>query len=95
MTVNASDADSANNAKIKYSFLTSVQGFTIDSNKGAIYANKSALSTLSMPDGVNDIDLAVVATDMGKPALSSVASIRIRVNNDRDFIPYFTQEEYQ
>ncbi|KAK6621206.1 hypothetical protein RUM43_011512 [Polyplax serrata] len=95
LTVNASDLDSGNNAKIKFSLLKPLEGFTVDSNKGTIYANKSALLPSLMTEGIKDIDLAVVATDMGKPSLSSLTSIRVRVNNDKDFVPYFTQEDYQ
>lgn len=90
LTVNATDADAGNNAKIRYSILTPVEGISIDQTKGTLYANKTALS-----ERTTDIELAIIASDMGKPPLSSVAAVRIHINNDRGMLPHFTQEEYQ
>lgn len=87
--MNATDEDSGANAEIKYSIATPVKGITIDPNTGALFANRSSLSSAS------DIEVAVVATDRGSPPLRSITSVRIRVKNDYEYLPRFTQEEYQ
>lgn len=60
-----------------------------------MFANKSALSSGLLSERISDIEVAVVASDLGNPSLKAVAAVKIRVNNDKGFLPHFTQEEYQ
>lgn len=90
LTVNASDADTENNGKIKYALVNPPTGFTIGVDDGVLRANLSNIT--STPS--HDIELIVRASDMGTPQLFSTASIRLQVNsapgadgqsNKRDF----------
>lgn len=79
LTVNATDKDTGTNAEIHYSLLTPMKGFTIDERSGSIHVNRSAVVLNNPWDQV--LDLVVVATDSGKPPLSSSAAVRIHINN--------------
>lgn len=77
MVVNATDADSIENARIKYTFLKPVPGFWVDSISGAVFFNHSYIHA-----GINhEVQLIVVATDSGKPPLTALAPVRIQVNS--------------
>jgi hypothetical protein len=92
LSVNASDADSGDNAKVHYSLLTPVKGFTVDQMTGTLYANRSGIPAALMKQ---DIQLVVVATDCGQPALSSSVAVRIHVNDGANVRPRFAQDEYR
>lgn len=77
LTVNASDADTENNGKIKYSLLNPPTGFSIGVEDGILRANLSNIT--STPS--QDIELIVKASDMGTTQLFSTASIRLQVNS--------------
>lgn len=92
MTVNATDADSGRNAEIVYTLMHPIKGITIDQTTGTIFANRTALA---LPEGTKDIELAVVAQDLGTPPLRDVAAVTLRISDERGLAPQFTQEEYQ
>ncbi|CAG9854996.1 unnamed protein product [Phyllotreta striolata] len=75
--LNASDADSEENAKLQYSLVSSLAGFSIDADEGILKANLSATSRYT-----DEILLTIKATDMGNPPQHSIVPIRIRTNGD-------------
>jgi hypothetical protein len=92
LEVNATDSDSGDNAKLHYSLLTPVKGFTVDQMTGTLYANRSGIPASLMKQ---DIQLVIVATDSGQPALSSSVAVRIHVSDGVSIRPRFTQDEYR
>jgi hypothetical protein len=92
LNVNASDADSGQNAEVRYSLLTPVEGFTMDQTTGALHCNRSGIPAPLMKQ---DIQLVVVATDSGQPALSSTVAVRIHVSDGGKARPRFAQDEYR
>lgn len=91
LTVNATDIDSDNNAKIHYSIVHPVPGFSIGEFTGVIYANTSRLSKSHR----QDVQLSISATDSGTPPLRSVASVRIYVTSSGIVRPQFLQNQYR
>ncbi|KAF5281948.1 hypothetical protein FQA39_LY00472 [Lamprigera yunnana] len=91
LAVNATDADFGDNAKINYSILSPVSGFSIGDLDGVLKVNLSNVSTTLR----QDLHLTVVATDFGKPPLHSSASVRIKVNTDIAFEPQPLQKNYR
>ena len=92
LTVNASDADSDDNAKVHYSLLTPVKGFTVDQTTGTLFANRSGIPASLMKQ---DIQLTIVAMDSGNPSLSSTVAVRIHVSDGSSSRPKFAQDEYR
>jgi hypothetical protein len=92
LNVNASDADSGQNAEVRYSLLTPVEGFTVDQTTGTLHCNRSGIPASLMKQ---DIQLVVVATDSGQPALSSTVAVRIHVSDGGKARPRFSQDEYR
>jgi hypothetical protein len=93
IVVNAIDKDSGRNAEIRYSFVTPTPGFTINEKTGVITANRSAI--VVPKERLKVIDLAVKATDSGRNPLSSVVSVRIKVDDLGAGKSHFTQSEYR
>ncbi|KAL0831595.1 hypothetical protein ABMA28_002378 [Loxostege sticticalis] len=89
-SVNAKDRDSGDNGKLSYSILRPNKGFYIDAESGAIFVNYSAL-----PPNQRDTQLAVVATDHGKPNKSAVASVRISTGASSEIKPFIGQDTYR
>lgn len=89
-SVNAKDRDSGDNGKLSYSILRPTKGFYIDAESGAIFVNYSAL-----PANQRDTQLAVVATDHGKPNKSAVASVRISTGASSEIKPFIGQDTYR
>ncbi|XP_056635801.1 protein dachsous [Diorhabda sublineata] len=75
LALNASDADSGDNAKIIYSLVDPLPGFSIDAEDGILRANISTLSHLN-----EDILLTVKATDSGTPPLHTLVSVKVKTN---------------
>lgn len=71
LRVNATDADSEENARVTYSLLKDSPGVRIVSETGAVLATGTMTST--------SLNLAVVAQDAGKPPRKTVAALRLRV----------------
>lgn len=89
--MNATDADSEQNALIRYSLKNPPMGFTIGEETGILYAN---LSKIQKPLK-SDIQLTVIATDAGIPPLSSTATVRIHINSKSHIKPHYLQHQYR
>ncbi|XP_045495363.1 protein dachsous [Colias croceus] len=88
--VKAIDNDSGENSNISYTFLQPREGFYIDATSGVIFVNYSAL-----PTNRRDVQLAVVATDHGKPNKSAIASVRISSGASSEIKPFIGQDTYR
>ncbi|CAL4103549.1 unnamed protein product [Meganyctiphanes norvegica] len=89
--VNATDADTGNNARIKYFLGTSSDaGFYINERTGVIYTNSSIHYNPRQPV----VQLVVAARDSGRPSLSAVAAIKIQITDVNDNAPKFSKEVY-
>ncbi|CAH1396739.1 unnamed protein product [Nezara viridula] len=93
LTVSATDEDSEKNNKITYSLVGNTPGFMIDDKTGALLLNRSAIIVPTTVPKV--IDLTVMATDSGKPPLSSTAAVRISVGTGGSSKAAFSQREYR
>lgn len=87
-TVVAKDKDTGENSRLSYTFLQNTPRYYIDSSTGRIYINNSA------QQNNEDILLAVVATDHGKPNKSATASVRISAGASSDIKPFIGQDTY-
>uniref|UniRef100_A0A4W3IGZ8 Protocadherin-16 n=1 Tax=Callorhinchus milii TaxID=7868 RepID=A0A4W3IGZ8_CALMI len=86
LTVSATDKDSGVNGQLSYRILLgATQGFYINSETGMIfyYATDNAV-----------IQLLIEARDGGNPALTSITSAQIYIQDINDHIPQFTQALY-
>ncbi|XP_055711473.1 protein dachsous [Phlebotomus papatasi] len=91
LTVNATDADSEVNAKIRYSIVKPISGFRIGESSGILYANTSRI-----PKPLReDIQLTVAATDSGNVPLMTTTTVRIHVNSNSHAKPQFMQNQYR
>jgi protocadherin-16/23 len=90
LTVNTTDADSGDNAKIEYSLLNAIPSFSIGRTDGILRANLSKISTLTQ-----DIQLTVQAVDLGKPPMKAVASVRIKVNSRSGHMSSNNKRDYK
>ncbi|CAH2108614.1 unnamed protein product [Euphydryas editha] len=88
--VKAKDSDDNENGKISYSIAEPSPGYYIDADSGVLYVNYSAL-----PAHQSDIQLAVIATDHGKPNRSAVASVRISTGTSSEIKPFIGQDTYR
>lgn len=79
LNINATDKDTADNAMIKYSIPTSVNGFTIGLYDGILFLNQSNVSSTTSLDNVL---LTVKAEDSGNPPLHSLVSVRVQHNRN-------------
>ncbi|XP_076296271.1 dachsous cadherin-related 1 [Lasioglossum baleicum] len=88
LNVTATDLDEGANSAVKYSLMNSTW-FTIDENSGLI-------TTITHVDCEADPApiLVVVATDSGRPALSSSATVRVTVHDLNDNEPIFEKPLY-
>lgn len=91
LKVNATDMDSEKNARQQYSFVKPVTGFYISESTGLITANTSEISKLT----TNDVQLTVMATDSGMPALKSTSAVLIKVIPNNSAKPHFIQNQYR
>lgn len=91
LTVNATDADGEVNSRIKYSIKNPIPGFTIGDNTGILYANSSRIQKPLKAD----IQLTVLATDSGTPALTSTTTVRIHINSKSHIKPHYLQHQYR
>lgn len=90
VTVNASDADTGQNAEITYSFVDPRQAFYIDPVSGVIYTNQ----TIEFNDAETTIQLYVTAVDHGTPELSEFVTVRIEVTDVNNHSPHFLEDIY-
>lgn len=91
LTVNASDADTELNAKIRYSIASPISGFTIGEMSGVLYVNTSRIRRPL----TSDIQVSIMASDSGTPPLSSIAAVRIHVNSNGFTKPQFLQNQFR
>jgi len=93
LTINATDADKGDNARVRYSLAPSssdASSFYIGEETGVIYANQSLTFNPRQPV----LQLVVKAQDRGRPALSSVAAVRIQIADVNNNAPKFSQDVY-
>ncbi|CAH2077043.1 unnamed protein product, partial [Iphiclides podalirius] len=88
--VSARDRDIGDNGRLSYSLLRPSDGYYIDAITGAMFVNYSAL-----PANQRDTQLAVLATDHGKPNRSAVASVRISTGASSEIKPFIGQDTYR
>ncbi|CAK1540749.1 unnamed protein product [Leptosia nina] len=88
--VKAMDRDSGENSNISYYFLQPRDGYYIDAVTGVMYVNYS-----SLPSNHRDIQLAVIATDHGKPNNSAMVSVRISSGASSEIKPFIGQDTYR
>ncbi|CAH3873347.1 unnamed protein product [Pieris brassicae] len=88
--VKATDKDSGENSNISYQFLESKDGYYIDAVTGEMFVNYS-----SLPNDHRDIQLAVVATDHGKPNKSAITSVRVSSGASSEIKPFIGQDTYR
>lgn len=92
ITVNATDADSGDNGRIRYSVgVPPVQAFSINEVTGAIYTDQEIEYNVAQPV----IQLVITATDQGIPSLSQVVAVRIEVLDVNNNAPAFLTSLYQ
>ncbi|CAG9820098.1 unnamed protein product [Phaedon cochleariae] len=75
VTVNASDADTGDNSRIRFNIVNPMPGFFIGLYDGVLKTN---LSNVTPPEG--DILLTIKATDEGNPPRHAFVPVRIRTN---------------
>lgn len=88
--VKATDKDSGENSNISYQFLQSKDGYYIDAVSGVLFVNYS-----SLPNNHRDMQLAVVATDHGKPSKSAITSVRVSSGASSEIKPFIGQDTYR
>ena len=91
LTVNASDADSSNNAALTYSILqdSSLGSIAIDSLSGSIFLIESVDR-----ESLQEIQLLVQTRDGGAPFRTSTIPITINITDVDDSPPVFSQNTY-
>lgn len=89
--MNASDADSERNSKIRYSISNAVVGFTIGETSGVLSVNTSRIERPL----TKDIEVSIIASDSGTPSLSSIATVRVHVNSNGFTKPQFLQNNFR
>lgn len=91
LSVNATDADNDQNAIVRYFLVKAVRGFTLSETTGILYVN----TTQMVADATNDIQLSIKAIDSGVPALSSLATVRVKVKYNERVRPQLIQNQYR
>lgn len=91
LTVNASDVDTEANAKVRYSIVTPVEGFTIGEMSGVLYVNTSRIARPL----TKDIQLTIMASDSGTPTLTSIAAVRVHVSTNGFRKPQLQQNQFR
>lgn len=92
LEVSAVDDDDGSNKAITYSFAADGDGkgaFQIDSTQGVI-RTKSRLDRETVPE----YELTVIASDKGRPPLSSSVKVKITLGDVRDSKPKFEKDPY-
>ncbi|XP_010211059.1 PREDICTED: protocadherin-23, partial [Tinamus guttatus] len=90
LTVSAVDRDLESNGMISYKMLSSSEGFAVDPENGSIFTTEPVIHL-----GKNStFRLLIEAKDSGNPALSTVTSVEIQINDVNDHAPKFTTAVY-
>ncbi len=91
LTINSTDADRGENARVRYSLASSpTDTFYINEDTGVIYTNQ----TLTFNPRQPVLQLVVKAQDKGQPSLSSVVAVRIQIADVNNNAPKFSQDVY-
>lgn len=95
--VSATDSDKIGpNSAITYSLKFPNEFFSVDPTSGELLSKQSLRyrHTLRGPSPENQYQLVVIATDNGKPPMSSSVSVNINVVDANNNVPRFTQDRY-
>lgn len=91
LSINATDADVGENARVRYSLAISpLDSFYIGEDSGIIYTNQ----TLTFNPRQPVLQLVVRAEDRGRPPLASVVAVRIQIADVNNNAPKFSQDVY-
>uniref|UniRef100_UPI00398EB44D protocadherin-23 n=1 Tax=Pristiophorus japonicus TaxID=55135 RepID=UPI00398EB44D len=91
LTVSATDKDSEVNGKVSYRILPGTTGeFYINAESGAIFTRRTVYYTTYN----SVVQLLVEAKDGGNPALTSITSVEIQIQDVNNNAPQFTQSVY-
>lgn len=89
--MNATDLDSEENGKIKFSLRNMSNIFAIGESDGVLKVNTS-----NIPNGhQQDFQLTVLASDSGKPPLHSAVSVRVKVTGQSTFGASSNKKDYR
>ncbi|XP_078576868.1 protocadherin Fat 4-like isoform X2 [Branchiostoma floridae x Branchiostoma japonicum] len=88
-TISASDNDTGSNGDILYSIKPSSSDFSVDQSTGQI----TTLQQLDRETSTQ-VQFVVVASDQGRPSLSSTATVTVVLLDINDNLPTFTQQSY-
>lgn len=91
IAVNATDVDSEGNAAIRYAISPPSPGFAIDELTGQLFVNMSQVNRARS----GTLYLTVVATDSGRPQLSSSTTVRLELKSKSKANPHFIQNQYR
>ena len=91
VTVTATDSDPGYHGNFTFSILDPEVPFSIDPESGVLIVSDSILIDF---EEVQEYVFSVVATDTGRPQMSSSASIRVVVVNENDNPPTVDQDMY-
>lgn len=85
VTVEATDADTGENAEMVYNLSKGSNGdFKVDNQTGVV----TVASKLDF-DRRNTYNIEVLAIDRGEPALTGTTTLTIKIINTNDKLPYF------
>ena len=90
--MSTTDADSGPNAQVTYSLAAGTElGFFINPVSGVIFCNTSHHYNPRRPM----LQLVVMATDAGTPALSAVAAVTVQITDVNNNPPRFSSRTYK
>lgn len=82
--MNATDDDlSEDNSRVRYYLRRPIKGFSVHHVTGVLTVNRTAIPR-PLP---NEMDVAIVAEDYGKPPASSVCSVIVRLSGLKSALP--------
>ncbi|XP_069487405.1 protocadherin-23 [Ambystoma mexicanum] len=90
LPVSATDRDSEQNGVISYRILSPPRGFAINPIDGLVFTDQQ----ISSEENSTVIQLLVEAKDHGSPALSTVVSVGIQIQDINNHAPFFTNAPY-
>jgi len=87
--MNATDADTGENARVTYSLDTDTEDFGVDPVTGALF-----IAGPLDRERQDEYQLRLIATDNGDPPLSSAAIVRVTVSDVNDNAPMFAMHSF-
>ncbi|XP_066303811.1 protocadherin Fat 4-like isoform X2 [Branchiostoma lanceolatum] len=88
-SISASDNDTGSNGDIQYSIQPASSDFSVDQSTGQITILQPLDREMSA-----QVQFVVVASDRGRPSLSSTATVTVVLLDVNDNLPIFTQQSY-